>query len=233
MCIRDSLCIDLIIIFPLTITMSNARANDKLSQNPPAGSLLTIPILLSILGQIILQAILQISLAVTTNTQPWRDDFSQEQLGKYGAEVNEKNPPYPEQNVLFLFSNFLYIIVLIAFYIGKPYREPFHKNIPYTVNIVLITIVLFIITLNIDFVNRFFEQSDINNDMFWLVLDFTIIALIAILVFERVVLRQTVALVKRSYTKDQEKKAALEDKEAKEAKFKRASQELNQTPGVI
>lgn len=45
----------------------------------------------------------------------------------------------PEGNILFLFSNFLYLATLCAFSIGAPWRKPFFTNIPFMIVLVIIT----------------------------------------------------------------------------------------------
>ena len=49
----------------------------------------------------------------------------------------------PEGNILFLFTNFLYLFTVLAFSIGGPWRKPFFTNIPFMV------VFVFIITYSI------------------------------------------------------------------------------------
>lgn len=44
----------------------------------------------------------------------------------------------PEGNILFLFTNFLYLFTVLAFSIGGPWRKPFFTNIPFMVVFVFI-----------------------------------------------------------------------------------------------
>jgi magnesium-transporting ATPase (P-type) len=43
----------------------------------------------------------------------------------------------PETNILFLFTNFMYIFTLIAFTIGRPWKKPFYTNKPFMVVLIL------------------------------------------------------------------------------------------------
>ena len=54
----------------------------------------------------------------------------------------------PEANILFLFSNFLYLFTMIAFSIGAPWRKPFFTNIPFMiVFVVIITYTILIVVV--------------------------------------------------------------------------------------
>ena len=55
--------VDLFLIIPLAITMSYTRAHDTLSSRQPVGSLISAPILSSIVGQILIQASFQVNKA--------------------------------------------------------------------------------------------------------------------------------------------------------------------------
>jgi hypothetical protein len=44
-----------------------------------------------------------------------------------------------ESNVLFVFTNNLYVISMLAFNIAKPWREYFFSNIPLMVVVILVT----------------------------------------------------------------------------------------------
>lgn len=54
----------------------------------------------------------------------------------------------PEANILFLFTNFLYLCTMLAFSIGGPWRKPFFTNIPFMIVFVLVityTIVIVVV----------------------------------------------------------------------------------------
>ncbi len=44
-----------------------------------------------------------------------------------------------ECNLLYLFSNNIYVITMIAFNIAKPWREGFYTNLPLMISIILVT----------------------------------------------------------------------------------------------
>lgn len=43
-----------------------------------------------------------------------------------------------ENNILFLYVNFIYIFTLLAFSISKPWRKEFYSNVPFTILLVLV-----------------------------------------------------------------------------------------------
>ena len=44
----------------------------------------------------------------------------------------------PENNILFTFTNFMYIFSLLAFSISKPWRKEFYTNVPFMVVLVIV-----------------------------------------------------------------------------------------------
>ena len=57
---RQFLFIDLIFIIPLAVTMSYTKAYHKISKMRPTSSLVSIPVLASVLGQVAIQVIMQV-----------------------------------------------------------------------------------------------------------------------------------------------------------------------------
>jgi len=61
--------IDLVILIPLSMTMGYTGPYKKLTSYLPAGSLLSFPVLSSVLGQVIIQAFFQIVALVLLQSQ--------------------------------------------------------------------------------------------------------------------------------------------------------------------
>lgn len=44
----------------------------------------------------------------------------------------------PETNIIFLFTNFMYIFSFLAFSISKPWRKEFYTNIPFSIILIFV-----------------------------------------------------------------------------------------------
>ena len=58
---RQFLFIDLIFIIPLAVTMSYTKAYHKISKMRPTSSLVSTPVLASVLGQVVIQVLMQVN----------------------------------------------------------------------------------------------------------------------------------------------------------------------------
>eukprot|EP00002_Diphylleia_rotans_P033447 TRINITY_DN7112_c0_g1_i1.p1 TRINITY_DN7112_c0_g1~~TRINITY_DN7112_c0_g1_i1.p1 ORF type:complete len:1215 (-),score=179.41 TRINITY_DN7112_c0_g1_i1:162-3806(-) len=122
--------IDLFLILPLAVTMGRTGAYEKLSSKQPTANLMSGVVLASIIGQ----TIIQFSFQVGTHIHATKQGFYK--------PTEPDGDPYAlegyDNTVIFLFSNFQYIIVAVAFSIvSKPFRQPFYRNTSFTVTIVL------------------------------------------------------------------------------------------------
>lgn len=121
--------IDLVTIIPLTLVMSNSPAYPKLVKEKPAGSLLSLPVLASMLGLTVLQILLVGSTVLALVTQSWYESG--------GEGVDNKVPCY-ENSAVFLVSTTQYVSVGVAFSIGPPFRISAWRNWPFTTTVAII-----------------------------------------------------------------------------------------------
>ena len=112
--------IDLFVIIPLSLTMARTGAHSKLSKIMPIGKLISFINLFSVMGQILLQAGFQIILYFFLKRQHW--------FVPWIIEEEESIVSY-ENTTIFLFSWTLYLIVVISFSVGRPFRKPMWTNI--------------------------------------------------------------------------------------------------------
>lgn len=111
--------IDLFLIIPLSLTMSRTGAYNKLTKTMPTGHLISFTILMSVFGQIIVQSIFQIAIYFLLRRKDWFEPLEPE---------GDKNILCYENTTLFLLSTAQYIIVVIVFSVGKPFRKPMYTN---------------------------------------------------------------------------------------------------------
>jgi len=118
------LTIDLFTILPLALFMSYTGPYHKLSRKQPTASLISVPILTSVIGQSVLSAIVQLSGYWIMNQMSFFTpiDFDpNEDVEKYYFSW--------ENSLLFLLSWFEYQAICIVFSMGKPFKKPFYSNI--------------------------------------------------------------------------------------------------------
>lgn len=121
--------IDLVTIIPLTFVMSNTPSYPILVKQKPPGSLLSVPVLASMLGLTVLQLLLIGATVLSLVTQTWYEPG--------GEGVDDPTPCY-ENSAVFLVSTTQYVSVCIAFSIGPPFRTSAWKNWPFTITVAVI-----------------------------------------------------------------------------------------------
>ena len=121
--------IDLVTIIPLTFVMSNSPAYPRLVKEKPPGSLLSVPVLASMLGLTVLQILLVGTTVLALITQPWYES---------GGEGVDNPVPCYENSAVFLVSTTQYVSVGVAFSIGPPFRISAWRNWPFTTTVAVI-----------------------------------------------------------------------------------------------
>lgn len=130
--------IDLLIIIPLAFTMSRSGAYAKLSKYLPEGNLLSVPVLTSVLVQVLIQATFQLIILTIVTKQDWFEPVDPE---------GEDTVVCYENTAIFLNSLIQYIIVVITFSIGKPWRQPIYRNYVLVFFLILCTTISYLVIL--------------------------------------------------------------------------------------
>ncbi|OWZ71730.1 hypothetical protein AYX14_02820 [Cryptococcus neoformans] len=112
--------IDLFIIIPIAVTMGRTLPYPKIHPKRPTASLVSRKVLISIIGQILINAAIQIFVFVWVRKQQWytKPDTNVDKLETFNFE----------NSALFLVSCFQYILVAGVFSVGPPYRKPLYTN---------------------------------------------------------------------------------------------------------
>ncbi|EAR98784.2 E1-E2 ATPase family protein (macronuclear) [Tetrahymena thermophila SB210] len=159
---------DLVIIIPLAFLMGLTDAYPTLSKQVPGSSLISFPVLCSVIGMTILNGGFQIIMFLVLRAQSWYMSVydSHSYLGDLDDPDSRKS--CYESTVLFLFANFQYIATCIAFSIGKPFKKEFYTNVWFTICLVLISLCsLYILLLQDSFTTSFlniFEQVQLDDN---------------------------------------------------------------------
>ncbi|KAJ3167481.1 hypothetical protein HK101_011775 [Irineochytrium annulatum] len=122
--------VDMAIIVPVAIFMSESGTYKGLDAKRPTASLVSKKVLSSMLGQVAIQATFQGLIFFWVRSMPWYEVTR--------PDVGDKNFRCHENTVVFLLSCFQYVAVAIVFCSGPPYRESLWKNYPFVISVIVL-----------------------------------------------------------------------------------------------
>ena len=135
---------DLFIIFPLAYFIALTPPYEKLTHHYPISSLLSFPIIISIILQTVLCLVFQLGgKYVLQATHSWYEDDNCETEGDDVIACEDNS-------VLFLISHFQYLTAAITFSVSKPFRKPIYTNFWLMGYLILIFFYSIWITINCD-----------------------------------------------------------------------------------
>uniref|UniRef100_A0A3B3C9C3 ATPase 13A3 n=1 Tax=Oryzias melastigma TaxID=30732 RepID=A0A3B3C9C3_ORYME len=124
--------IDVVIILIVAFTMSLNPAWKELVWRRPPSSLISGPLLCSVLMQILTCLLFQVLVFTLVQQQSWYENACNISLSQ---SVNTTTSPHDHKNIknyentsLFYVSSFQYLVVAIVFSKGKPFRQPSYRN---------------------------------------------------------------------------------------------------------
>ncbi|KTF75032.1 hypothetical protein cypCar_00039589 [Cyprinus carpio] len=112
---------DLFLVTVLAIVMGRGGPSDELHPQRPAASLLSLPVLSSLLLHTVLLILAQVSALLITVSQDWYVPLNSTVTGA-------ANLPNMENTSIFALSGFQYIIMSIVITKGYPYKKPLCYN---------------------------------------------------------------------------------------------------------
>uniref|UniRef100_A0A1A7ZTB2 ATPase type 13A3 n=1 Tax=Nothobranchius furzeri TaxID=105023 RepID=A0A1A7ZTB2_NOTFU len=162
--------IDLVIILIIAFTMSLNSAWKELVWRRPPSSLISAPLLFSVLTQITTCLAFQVLVFFLVQKQSWYETWTPQSDAcnrssishslNRTAPVDPKNIRNYENTSLFYISSFQYLAVAITFSKGRPFRQPSYKNWPFVCSCVgLYAFLLFIMLYPIPAIDRFLQHS--------------------------------------------------------------------------
>ncbi|KAM7379060.1 hypothetical protein PAMP_004634 [Pampus punctatissimus] len=165
--------IDLTIILIIAFTMSlNPAWKELVSQRPPS-SLISGPLLCSVLTQILTCMVFQVLAFLLVRQQSWYETWTPLSdacnVSSFRLNVttpnDHKNIKNYENTTLFYVSSFQYLAVAIVFSKGKPFRQPSYKNWPFMLSCIgLYFFILFIMLYPIPAIDSFLEIVCVPHD---------------------------------------------------------------------
>ncbi|WVO12601.1 hypothetical protein L204_100206 [Cryptococcus depauperatus] len=112
--------IDLFIVIPIAVAMGRTLPYPKIHPKRPTASLVSRKVLISIIGQIVINTLFQMFVFLWVRRQPW--------YTKPDTNIDKLETFNYENSALFLASCFQYILVAGVFSVGPPYRKPLYTN---------------------------------------------------------------------------------------------------------
>lgn len=128
--------IDLVLIIPIATTMSWSKAYPVLSKEQPTSTLISLNVLMSVIGQILIQLLFQIAVSMMYTVEPWFNSVAY--IKVFSHKLFSEEQICIEGTCLFLISTLQYTATSFAFSIGKPYRSPMNKNIGFMINVTIV-----------------------------------------------------------------------------------------------
>ncbi|XP_029931179.1 probable cation-transporting ATPase 13A3 isoform X2 [Myripristis murdjan] len=169
--------IDIAIILIIAFTMSLNSAWKELVWRRPPSSLISGPLLFSVLSQMLTSLVFQVLAFLLVQQQSWYEKWTplSDACNVSSASLfhsQNVTPPQSHNNIknyenttLFYVSSFQYLAVAIVFSKGKPFREPSYKNWPFMLSCIGLYTFLFLIMLNpIPAVDSFLEIVCVPHD---------------------------------------------------------------------
>ncbi|KAH8547645.1 hypothetical protein BGW37DRAFT_230305 [Umbelopsis sp. PMI_123] len=131
--------IDLFLILPIAVYMGYTSAWPYLYKKRPTASLVSKKVLVSLLGQIIINSSFQFAMYWYIRTQSW---YSPPDYDPDGENIE-----CFENTVLFLLSCYQYILIAVVFSVGPPYRQPVWSNVRLIITLIVLTLLTVVTTL--------------------------------------------------------------------------------------
>ncbi|KAI9326864.1 hypothetical protein BDR26DRAFT_826602 [Obelidium mucronatum] len=119
--------IDLVITVPVAIFMSESGPHDLLDPKRPTSSFASKKVMFSVVGQALIQAIMQYSIFFHVKSMPFYIE--------YQVDISDDNYRCYENTCVFLLSAFQYLFVAAIYCDGAPYREDFWRNTRFIITI--------------------------------------------------------------------------------------------------
>eukprot|EP00736_Rhodelphis_marinus_P001278 Rmarinus@m.10742 len=156
----EYLYIDMFIILPVACLMGETHPSTKLVDKYPPQALLSFLVLASVIGHSVICIAFQVwATEHMLKSQDWYEPCE--------TESDSDNFDCIENTTGFLFSNFQYVFVALAFSIGRPFRQPVYKNVPYSLMLVgaLVLSCVFLLS-DAKWIKDLFELVDIPENKF-------------------------------------------------------------------
>lgn len=206
--------LDLLITTTIAILMGRTEPASQLVRNRPEGTLISIPVLSSLLLQTALVIIIQAVAYSITTSQDWFIPLNK-------TVTAPLNLPNYENTAVFCVSGYQYIILGIILSKGYPFRKPLYTNVLFLVAIIILTALMIWITLYpLVFMRKILQLTYIEDMQFKLILcGIAAINFFTAFMLETAIDHGLFHCLRRLYARNESKKP-----------YKRLERELSQQP---
>ncbi|KAG4304603.1 hypothetical protein PORY_001996 [Pneumocystis oryctolagi] len=170
--------IDLILVFPIAISMGRSEAYPKLVKERPVSSLISEKVIGSLIGNISILLSLQFAVYYLVRLQDWYQ--------KPSPQSDLFDISNSDNTSLFIFSCYQYVLIAIILSIGPPYRQPVYYNKVFVffvlVSLISITVILYKPTR---WISRVLELSYLKLDFCFIIVGIAVFNYIIIWVCEK------------------------------------------------
>uniref|UniRef100_A0A671RNC8 Probable cation-transporting ATPase 13A2 n=1 Tax=Sinocyclocheilus anshuiensis TaxID=1608454 RepID=A0A671RNC8_9TELE len=148
---------DLVLVTVLAIVMGRGGPSDELHPQRPAASLLSLPVLSSLLLHTVLLILAQVSGLLITVSQDWYVPLNSTVTGA-------ANLPNMEDTSIFALSGFQYIIMSIVITKGYPYKKPLYYNFLFVgALLVFFALMSWLVLFRHNIIHQLLQLYDIND----------------------------------------------------------------------
>ena len=177
--------IDLFILVPLSMFMGQTAPYKHLTPHLPSGALISLPVLASVLGSVLIQAIFQVFafffISWWSFYQPPPTPDPDEPEKSYACYKNTS---------MFFITLFQYLVAAMAFSISKPFRQPIYTNLYFSNSLVVLMLFnLYITLVDQQWINNvFFIMEDVSMEFRLSILVIAFINSICTYLYEKIVI---------------------------------------------
>ncbi|KAM5127417.1 polyamine-transporting ATPase 13A2-like, partial [Mantella aurantiaca] len=155
---------DLVITTTIAILMGRTGPASELGSMRPLGTLISIPVLGSLICQTLLILLIQLLTFFLTTSQPWFVPVNTTSLTPHHL-------PNYENTAVFCVSGFQYLILAVVLSKGYPFRKPLYTNILFLLALLLLLAMMLWISLSpLLFMRRILNLMSIDDINFKLVI---------------------------------------------------------------
>ncbi|RGB37802.1 hypothetical protein C1646_733303 [Rhizophagus diaphanus] len=155
--------IDLFLILPIAILMGRTEPYPRIYPKRPTASLVSLKVLTSLIGQVLIQSGFQFFVYFLIRKQPW---YTPPNIDPDGNNIASY-----ENTILFLLSCYQYILIAAVFSVGPPYRKSMFSNVPFILSTIFLTLLTsFILFFPTSLMQQIFELVIIENYFKWWIL---------------------------------------------------------------
>ena len=174
---------DVFMVLPLTILMCYTKAYSELSIKTPGDSLLSLPVIFSVVGNGALCFASQVLAWGLASDESWFVTVDIE------SEFSEEGIKCVENSVVWLTSNFNYLIVVLVFNIGRPFRKEPYTNIAFMVWFLWMVAVSFCLMLDPpEWVRTLLTLIDLDRDFKGKLLGINFAYMTACVIYEKLIM---------------------------------------------